>query len=223
LAAAAALLASHPRARTLAGDCVVLVGARPEVDLDALRWHEAVTGGAGTVLTGPVCADALAGYWGQCQQLWQDLRAGTPSGAYVMTVRPLHRGQQKYTRGDKTDLVAEIAACESVPALAELVTALTAPEPDLSQLALMAAGFGGTADRKPSGQVWVTAAFTGATTWPTILGGVAWPGEVERTVTLVGKHATWRDRRVRRLLRVEVDVREVWPDPADWRAQLPVG
>jgi hypothetical protein len=50
--------------------------------------------------------------------------------------------------------------------------------------------------------------------WPTALGGPAAPNELHRHVKIVANHAKWRDRKVRRLVRVEVSCDEVWPDPA---------
>lgn len=49
--------------------------------------------------------------------------------------------------------------------------------------------------------------------WPDRYGGAPWPQETARTLTLTIRHAKWRDRRVRRLVGIEVTSTSTWATP----------
>lgn len=208
VSAAATLLLGRPDLAAAAAGHLRMLGDRPEVDLPSLA-ADAVD-----------VAHALSQYWTACQQLWEDLRHGAATGSYVMVSRSVHRATQQNSKKAKVDLTGELAACADIPEVADIVNALTDPDPDEVLLASLAEQVNGSFNSS-AGALSVSVHATGALTWPQLLGGVSWPGEVRRSLTLTAKHAPWRDRRVRRLWRVSVDVEEVWPDPTFARQLLP--
>lgn len=212
LGAAATLLLERPDLAQVAAGHLRALGARVEVDLTSLR--------AASELEADL-ADALAVYWDRCSQLWESLRAQSPSGGYVMVRRCVRDAAQSTTKGSRADLVAELDALSASPALSEIAAELTGTEPDLASLQTMVSPLDGSVTADSGSGTTVTVNLAGAVTLPEALGGVRWPGEVRRTVTLTARHAAWRDRRARRLARVSVEVWEVWPDPLPVQELLP--
>lgn len=200
-ATAAVLLADHADLREQLRGCGRAVGGRVEVDLDAV---EAVS---------PQACRALEAYHCQTLALWRDLASGTPSGAPYMTTQRLLADHQQVTgKVGRRDLPEVLAELEELALTAELVTAVTAPEVDGPAVRRLAAGAGGSA-AQPSAGVWVVQVpMSGPVAWPEALGGPVHLSEIGRTLRLTARHASWRDRRVRRLARVEVLVEELWAD-----------
>ena len=203
------------------------VAAVHAADNDALRQAYASAGRrAGnrdvidTQLLDDAAAAALDRYWGQCQRLWQDARDAKPlaGSGWVMTRRRVVQVRQSTAKGAKTDLTAELDALEGSPGVAQLITAATEKEPDLGALRSLAKAAGGLLTVHPD-RLEVFVDLPGALLYPAALGGPAWPGEMRRTVHLELRHAAWRDRRVRRLAGVSVDLTEMWADPAVGRDQ----
>lgn len=179
------------------------VGARVEVDLDDLARAE------------PTLAAALTRLADDTAHLW----AGT-GGAYVTTTRVVadHRQVTGRTgRADLTDVFEDLCQMSATRALLE---ELTAPDPDTATLGALTSGAGGDLGRRDDGAWEATVPLDGAVCWPDSLGGPPYLTEVARRVTLVARHAAWRDRRTRRLAQVVVTVEEMWADPGPALALL---
>lgn len=168
-----------------------------------------------TALLAPDEAAALNRYWSSCQQLWQAARDGKPlaGSGWVMTRRRVLQGRQSTAKGAKVDLNAELAALENSPGIAQLISAATDKEPNLADVRSLAKAAGGLVTEHPD-RLELFVDLPVALLYPDALGGPAWPGEMRRSVHLELRHAAWRDRRVRRLAEVVVDVTEMWADPA---------
>lgn len=170
----------------------VLVGRRAELDLDRV---------AGAL--GRDVAERLAVSWGDCRRFWRraEIDQQLP-GAAVTISRPIVAAVQQTGRV-KQDLTVELAALETHPSTANLLGALLDTEPVAGDT-IEAAGDG----------AWTQTIEVPSAGWGPALGGMPFAGEVSRTVTLLARHAKWRDCRRRRLAAVSVTVTEVWPDLA---------
>jgi hypothetical protein len=185
MAAAAVLLGPDPRLAT----CGVAVGKRVEVDLDQV---------AQTLST--EIADSLESYWSTAHQLWEQ-----GSGKAVLIRRRIMTSRQVDRKDSRIDLHAELAALEELPGGDIIVEALLGQDVDLDALANYTVSQDGN-------ETAVTITHR-SLDWPDALGGPGAPGELHRTITVTANHAKWRDRKVRRLVRIDVSVDEVWPDP----------
>lgn len=206
----ATVLADRPDLQAVVTGCGRQVGVRVEVDLNAV---EALSTRLAHVLT---VYDAHA------RAFWRALQTGTAAGAaYTLVRRTLMTHVQSTAKKDRRDLVEVYEALTGVAVLSDIVDELTAAEPDLDALAgLLDAAGGGQVLPAEAGAVAVQVLLDPNGALPDVLGGVRMPGEVRRVLTLTARHAAWRDRRVRRLARVEVAADEMWPDPAPARAAL---
>lgn len=190
------------------GPCGRRVGVRPEVDLDVVeRSH-------------PALCRALKQYQWDTDDLWAAVRKGHPPKPAVRTHRVAAEHRQVTGKVGRADLVDVYEDLLALPVVADLVEEVTGSAPDEARVRDLAAVLDGSVS--VDGTTWtVTFPLTGAAAWPVNLGGVPWPYEVSRSVTLVVKFAAWRDRRVRRLAGVHVHVDEVLADPARARTLLP--
>jgi hypothetical protein len=187
------LLEHDPARRAAAGSAFRQLGATLEADVGAL---DLVVPGLGTR-----CVDYLLA----ARDLWACREAGDPVEGAVLVRVPLVDRRQTDSKVARVDLGPLHAAMEHIPALVPALGLLDA-DPDWSTLAGV-----GTLERHDDRST-LTVELASAH-WPLELGGPAAPGEVSRTVRLEASHAAWRDRRVRRLVRVVVHAREIWPDP----------
>lgn len=179
------------------------IGARTEVDVDAVR------------AVNPALADAIDRFDADTAALWD-----TATGAYVTTSRTIAEHRQVTGKTGRADLTEVFADLAQMSATSGVLEALTGPDPDPDELAAAAGAAGGWVRQDPNGAWCVQVSLTGAVCWPDTLGGPPLPTEVSRQVTLVARHAAWRDRRVRRLAQVTVTVEEMWADPTPARALL---
>lgn len=111
---------------------------------------------------------------------------------------------QSTTRSCMRDLGAEVAAMEAVPALKGMVKVLDSSPPSRIRGCRITSG--------DAGLTVCTAVLT-SPMWPVELGGPPSPFEVGRRFRLTASHARWRDRRTRRLVRLEVASLQEWPAP----------
>lgn len=182
--------------------CAVMVGRRPELNLDKVRDR-----------LGERHAAALEAYWGECRRFWARMRSGTAAGPFVATRRVLVDATQDTGRS-KRDLGNELnalLACPAAAPVAELLLDATLAVPALERAV---ATNGGVLDvpAAPGDPASATLLVSGVGC-PPELGGFPSIGEVRRFVTISARHASWRDNRRRRLARVTVRVDEVWPHP----------
>jgi len=204
--AAETLLAGRPDLLAVCAGAGVRVGVRAEVDLGALPAS---------------LAGVLGDYYDQCAELWSTLEAGTGTGAYVLVSRLVAEHRQvtgARGRADLGEVFDDAAACTELAGALRLVTEAAPPAGADLRRAMDAVGAVGEADE--AGVLVAVLTLIGSRSWPATLGGVAGPGEVGRTVTLTGRVASWRDRRVRRLAGVCVHVQELWADTSGYAAAL---
>lgn len=203
-AMAAFLLAEHPERRRALRECGRVVGTRVEVDLDAVRWRD------------PQAAAACEHYMQRNQEMWRALAAGT-ARPYVQTRRTLARHRQSTTKGAKTDLREVFAELQSFEPLASLLETSTGPQ-QTSRQELRALGADHVALAADSTLLRVD--LEPHQLLPDSLGGAPTYSEVGRHITVTARHAPWRDRRVRRLAAVDVEVTEIWAPAEESRAML---
>ena len=182
----------------------VVVGRTLEIDLDQL-------GGTGA----DAVRHALDAYATACRRLAGGLAHDNPIGPWVITRRPLVvASQQAGTRSaQRGDLHDELEGLREFEDTERIVDALLGPVVAASSLYAL----GATAVAVEDGRTTVTLPVEGFREWRAALGGTPGPNEIERHFTLVANHAAWRDRAVRRLVRVETAAVELLPDPAPFR------
>jgi len=210
--AIALLLADRPDLRAALRPTGRMVGSRVEIDLAAAAAR-----------CGPGVAEIFEAYWRRCETVW----AGEGTGAFAGTGTVLARRAvadhvQVTAKAGRSDLGAVYETLTGLPLLDAITAELTSERPDDGVLRRLSAPFAGTVEQIGDGALEVVLYTDAAATLPAVLGGVAWPGELQRELRLLARHAAWRDRRVRRLARVSVYTHELWPDPAPCRALLNV-
>lgn len=169
--------------------CAVRLGERVEVSIPAVAERG-----------GEAAASRLTRYWDAARRLW-----ATGEGQAVIVRRTLVQAAQRDVKDGRVELSAELAALEMIPEGSELVESLLGPRMQ----------FVGPCEE--NGNETTVVVSKRMPEWPTALGGPAGPNEVQRHVKIVANHAKWRDRKVRRLVRVEVSCDELWPDPEHHR------
>lgn len=132
------------------------------------------------------------------------LRAARPGGPQVSLDVTLVDVRQSTSKEAPRDLSGELEALSAVQALRPLLLLLDASPPDAVP--------GVRVDRTPAGLLRGSVRASSAL-WPAELGGPPSPREVSRLVRVTASHARWRDRRLRRLVRVEAVSRQAWPSP----------
>lgn len=141
------------------------------------------------------------------------LDAGEEPGPWIAIRRTLARYDQQTGTGTKADLDAQYHAMADHPELGPVVHDACAKTLDLDRLA----GYGcdiWVGDDGASAAIQVVV--EGSRDWPDELGGPGRQGEIERHFVLWVRQAPWRDRRVRRLVRVDIHNVELHADPARW-------
>lgn len=170
---------------------LVRVGDRVEVDLATV----AATHGGGV-------ASRLA-------RFWADTRRGAVRGDLPTVTRRVLVDDRQDTGRAKRDLDEALDELDAHPFLGALTSVLLTPKAPERKALTAVAGPGSTV-RRVGGAVAVTVPAV-APGWPVVLGGAPMPNEVRRWFRLEARHATWRDRRVRRLARLVVCAEERWP------------
>lgn len=136
------------------------------------------------------------------------LARGIEPGAWMVIEHDLVNVAQVPSGANRRDLVAELEALEGIAECAEIVG--LALERELVVEAIE--DLGGIVRVEDDTTSTVTIVVEGERQWPEVLGGDKTAGELERRVVLHIKRAPWRDRKVRRLARLEVIGVEIHPD-----------
>jgi hypothetical protein len=175
------------------------VGRNLEVDLSQLGDEDT--------------AQRLERYWQECRRF-----LSTPSGDAVLVRRRLYGATQVDTASQRSDLTVELDWLQANNLTRPLVAEALSTAPDWARVRLLLTPLDGTITQDGS---WTTLRFRlpATTTLPDGSTQPPWRLEQRRTVQLRISHAGWRDRRVRRLVEVGVDVDELWPDPFQEDAQ----
>lgn len=187
---AAAAAAFGAEARILCADHLVRLGRRVEVDVDSMRAagaHDA--------------ADTLWTYW---------QRSHIVDGGDLTVVTLLHDHEQNSgaRKADLREVYTDLRAHPVTGPVLEHACGAT-PDPETLRDLLDVAG---SALHLESGQCSFTVELS-PTYLPATLGGPRLWRETTRRITVVVRHAPWRDRRIRRLSRVLVESIQRWPEP----------
>lgn len=209
-ATASALLASRPDLAARVRPFGRRIGARVEVDLDGVRG------------ACPSLCQALELYQSQTERLWARAASGAGSGErYVTTRRRVADHHQVTGTAGRADLREVFDAVEGLPQIGAVLQVATDTDPVLEDLSEQVGTLDGEVTCPAPGVVVLEVPLVGVAAWPEQLGGPPTPTEIGRTLVLTVRHARWRDRRVRRLARVEVFVEELFADPEPARKLLP--
>jgi len=197
----AASVLLHDRPDLLAGlaGAQVMLGQRPEIDLGRVGDQ--------------VLAQALGAYWADTV----GSSAPRPFGHRWL----IAAHAQKSGPGLKADLGAQFQAMADMPVLGDLVQAATEACVDLDVLVPLARMLSGSVTSGPGAN---PATIISVELVPggldDALGGAPWPNESGRVLDVTVRHAPWRDRRVRRLVGVDVYAQGHWPDPQGYLTLL---
>jgi hypothetical protein len=178
----------------------VQVGSSSEIPLTAL---EELSTGLG---------DIALQYLDAARKVWDDHASGRTVGDAVLVRVPLIDMRQVDSKAARSDLVGQCQALERMPETKEIAGILD-PKPRWSRLKSL-----GSLTRSKDRATFVFS--TSSPRWPMDLGGPGCPGELRREILLEVSHASWRDRRSRRLVRFAAVAVEVWPDPAPYRSTV---
>lgn len=172
------------------------------VDVDACREADQFSRDAG---------EALAAYMEACEKFWANMAAGKEVGPYMATRRILAADRQR----DNADLSEVYEEALELPVVGRGLDTALESEPELRAVDAIAAACGGEAVESQPGEMELSFYVDTAEqwVWGASLGGRPGPGEAVREVRFWVRHAKWRDRKVRRLTRVEVAAHELWPQP----------
>jgi hypothetical protein len=175
----------------------VILGNRVEVDLAVVT----------EVLGEQLAEDLYSGYRscaafnGRC----------VPEGLETVRMqRVLTVANQRTSKQNRADLEDELEALERIGGVGVVVDELLGAEPDWEALAVSGSPFY-LRVRHDGDFVVTTLAIDAAIDWVPVLGGPASTGEVRRWLEISSNYAAWRDRRVRRLVRLCVTAEERWP------------
>jgi hypothetical protein len=179
--------------------CGRRVGDRVEVDLDEVARRDETV------------ARWAENYFESARRLWAHLKEQPISGEVLAVRRPLVKVHQSDSKRDgRADLRDELAGLEQYGGFHALLDALLGPEVSRTDLEEAAGAWQREIDISGS-RVQVKLWVCDPVAWSDAVGGPAGPGEVARIFTLVAQHAPWRDRRVRRLVALNVEAEELWP------------
>jgi len=181
----------------------VRVGSHVEIDVD---------------LAPDYVREALVAYAEANQQVARSLESGETIGPWVVVSTPIYVATQQAGTKSKNrgDLVGELAGLREMTDVSDIAEALLASSVNQELLASRGVEFIECADARTVLRVRIE----GRRDWPVSLGGAASPNEIERYVTLSANHASWRDRMVRRLTRVDVVAVELLADPAPFTQRI---
>jgi hypothetical protein len=199
-ALAAAIVCADRTERDIVTACGARVGATVEIDLDLVAAQD------------QALAARLEDYWSRCNELW-DRFAGGDVGLDAVDVRRLLRSvAQTDSREGRKDLNAEVDELVNLAVVGPLVKELLGSKPDFDSIVARGASVGLTVEASADAH---TIRFTlpARRPWSSALGGSASRGEWERVFTLRVSHAAWRDRRVRRLMSLQIQATETWARP----------
>jgi hypothetical protein len=183
-------------------DCVgVQLGNLVEVDLHSIELLNSQLG------------LRAAQYWDRCREFWDAYANGASAGPALLIERRVLSARQTDTRNGRFDLSAHFAAFRETPLLGPLIHEITSAQPDFDNLETLFSPLNITISSEGDETV-VIAEIPARQDFETLLGGPHSRGELQRKFQFTVNHAKWRDRRVRRLVAIEIDAIELWPDPA---------
>lgn len=177
---------------------VVLDGdTRPYLDLTSVDPEDAV---------------AIVRYYETTQRFWRRLAQGLEPGPYMAGERLLVDARQQSGHGArKVDLRDIYESLRHIPIVSEVVNVMLGDPVDPRALKEIGRHLHIAVD--DTGDRTVVDMYVEQQGFDDVLGGPPAPGEVRRHLHIEARRAAWRDRRVRRLVKVQVWAEELWPDP----------
>ena len=154
----------------------------------------------------PEFASQLQNYWLSVRAFLDNLARGIQPSEYLTTLRSLTLRTQVTSKGSKSDLIKELSALEKLEAIAPLLEHILAQAPDGAVENPLV-----KTEQIDSDCYLYTFTLPGQNNYPTILGGLASRAEIARVFILKVSYAKWRDRRVRKIISLEVLAKEIWP------------
>lgn len=118
-----------------------------------------------------------------------------------------HSKQKAGSRGGRKDLKEEYEALKELNPTEPLIQTLLSPNPDAEQIKKTLGVIGGTLEHDGNTTT-MTINLDPGYNWHTTLGGQPTKHEIKRTLIIVANHAKWRDRKLRRLSELTVQVLE---------------
>jgi len=156
-----------------------------------------------------VKAEEAAEYRRKQRRFRHLMERGVEPGAWIVVEVDIHEAAQIPSGVNRCDLVETFEALGAEPELAPLINLGLGSEMELE--ALDAAGWAVVHDEAT--ETVLHATIEGNREWSEHLGGRARDGEIERRFEIVVRRAPWRDRKIRRLSKINVVSVQIHPDP----------
>jgi len=156
-----------------------------------------------------VTAEEAAEYRRKQRRFRHLMARGDEPGAWIVVEVDIHEAAQIPSGTNRRDLVETFEALGAEPELAPLLDLGLGSEAELG--ALDAAGWEVVHDEAT--ETVLHATIEGDREWSEHLGGRARAGEIERRFEIVVRRAPWRDRKIRRLSKINVVSVQIHPDP----------
>jgi hypothetical protein len=158
----------------------------------------------------------LERYCCESQAVLRDHLDGVGGRAFVVVRRVVVEHVQRDDANGRSDLAEILEASQTVSLLGWITESLCSTRPDYQAILRKASVWDAQLEQDGVRSV-LTLDVPSAKGWPEVLGGSQGARELRRRITLETNHAKWRDRKVRRLVRVRVEADELWADPASLR------
>ena len=143
----------------------------------------------------------------------RDHLEGVGGRSFVLVRRTVTEHTQRDDANGRSDLSYVIEAAQGVSLLGWITDSLCGANPDYVEILRKASVWDAHLEQDGVRSV-LTLDIPSTKGWPDALGGSQGLRELKRRITIETNHAKWRDRRVRRLVRVLVESDELWADPA---------
>lgn len=174
-----------------------------------VRTSETDTATAIADLTGVVDVGEREQYLRQNRRFLHLLELGVEPGAWIAVEHDLVSVAQIPSGVLRRDLTDEISAMEEHIELRTVLDAVTGASVQLDRVS----DLGATIEVHDAERTVVRVVVEGRRAWAAVLGGPAPRAEMERSFTIHVRRAPWRDRKNRRVARIDVRATEIHPDP----------
>ncbi len=142
----------------------------------------------------------------------RDHLEGVGGRSFALVRRTVAEHTQRDDGNGRSDLSHIVEQAKGVSLLSWITDSLCGANPDYVDILRKASVWDAQLEQDGVRSV-LTLDIPSAKGWPDVLGGSQGVRELKRRITIETNHAKWRDRRVRRLVRVLVESDELWADP----------
>ena len=154
----------------------------------------------------PGYSNALKEYWLKSRGFFDLLAKGELTHDYLEVHRLISYHEQNTSKNAKKDLVELLSFLNSDPNLAPIMDEITQEKP-----AIVSSSPFLTSILADGDYFEYVVDIPGKSDYPVILGGQPSRAEIGRKFVFTISYATWRDRKVRRLVSVKIYSQEIWP------------